>query len=177
VSTSSIHRNNKFCRTLRHSEKSKEGDAVNRCSSTQRHTRNQREDHGFTLVEILIAIVLVGILSAVVVVGISNLTSKGSSSACAASSDSARAGAVVYYTANAAYPTTLTQMTTSTGSGSTAIPAALTLPSSVTLNTAAITGPPAIAIGMQAAPAGSPPAWKLTMTAGVDGAAPLFVCT
>ena len=51
----------------------------------------RRDDRGFTLVEILIAIVLVGILSAVVVVGIGNLTSQGSSSACKASADASRA--------------------------------------------------------------------------------------
>jgi prepilin-type N-terminal cleavage/methylation domain-containing protein len=50
------------------------------------------DDRGFTLVEILIAIVLVGILSAVVVVGVGNLTSKGSSAACAASADAIRTG-------------------------------------------------------------------------------------
>ncbi len=37
----------------------------------------RQDDKGFTLIEILIAIVLVGILSAVAVIGISNLVSKG----------------------------------------------------------------------------------------------------
>ena len=41
----------------------------------------RQDDKGFTLIEILIAIVLIGILSAVAVVGISNLVSKGSTSA------------------------------------------------------------------------------------------------
>jgi prepilin-type N-terminal cleavage/methylation domain-containing protein len=47
-------------------------------------------DRGFTLVEILIAIVLVGVLSAVAVVGVGSLTSKGSSASCSASADAAR---------------------------------------------------------------------------------------
>jgi prepilin-type N-terminal cleavage/methylation domain-containing protein len=145
-------------------------------SSRRSQGSDGRDDKGFTLVEILIAIVLIGILSAVVVIGISNLTSKGSSSACTASLDAAKAGAVVYYASNNnAYPTTLAQMTTGSGSGATAIPAALTLPSNVTVNTAAITGPPAVAIGMQASPTGG--GWFLTMTAGVNNAAPTFACS
>ncbi|MCU1393202.1 MAG: hypothetical protein JWM34_1630 [Ilumatobacteraceae bacterium] len=131
------------------------------------------QDRGFTLVEILIAIVLVGILSAVVVVGISNLTSKGSTSACAASADAAKAGSVVYYASNNnAYPTTLTQLTTATGSGATAVPAALTLPANVTINTVVGTG--AAPIGTQAS---SGTSWYLTMTAGVNGAGPTFACS
>jgi len=145
---------------------------MNGCSRTMSKA-GRRDDNGFTLVEILIAIVLVGILSAVVVVGISNLTSKGAKSACQASLDAAKAGTVVYFTSNSAYPTTLTQLVTATGAGATAIPAALTLPSGVIINTVAATSPPA-AIGMQAQ---SGTAWQLTMTAGVNGAAPTFVCT
>lgn len=139
------------------------------------HDFDRTPDRGFTLVEILIAIVLVGILSAVVVIGISNLTSKGSSSACAASADAAKAGSVVYYASNTnTYPTTLTQMVTATGSGATLIPAALTLPANVTINTAVGTGTPGAPIGTQASNGTS---WYLTMTASVNGAAPTFVCT
>jgi prepilin-type N-terminal cleavage/methylation domain-containing protein len=117
----------------------------------------KREDKGFTLVEILIAIVLVGILSAVVVVGISNLTSKGSSSACKASADAAKAGAVVYYSTNSyAYPSTITAMTTSS-------PAALTLPSGVTVNSTGL-----VATG---------DGWTMTMTASSGGNAPTFACS
>ena len=79
----------------------------------------RQEDEGFTLIEILIAIVLVGILSAVAVVGISSLVSKGSSSACEASMDAAKAASAVYFTSNAnAYPATFTAVddrTASTG--------------------------------------------------------------
>jgi prepilin-type N-terminal cleavage/methylation domain-containing protein len=130
------------------------------------------DDKGFTLVEILIAIVLVGILSAVVVVGIGNLTSKGSSTACSASLDAAKSGSVVYYTTTNAYPATLAAMTVATTTP--VAPAALTLPSGVTVNAAAITGPPAVAIGMQAS---SGTNWFLTMTPGTAGAAPTFVCS
>jgi prepilin-type N-terminal cleavage/methylation domain-containing protein len=88
-------------------------------------------DQGFTLVEILIAIVLVGILSAVVVLGVSNLTSKGSDAACSASLDAARAGSQVYLVSNGSYPTTFTQMTTGASP-------ALSLPSGVAIDASGV---------------------------------------
>jgi prepilin-type N-terminal cleavage/methylation domain-containing protein len=90
------------------------------------HT-HQRSDNGFTLVEILIAIVVVGILAAVVVIGISSLTSKGNTTACTASRDAALAGSTVHYTNNTKYPTTFTDMTTASE---------LTLPSGVAIKDA-----------------------------------------
>ena len=115
-------------------------------------------DRGFTLVEILIAIVLVGILSAVVVVGIGNLTSQGSSSACTASLDAAKAGSVVYYASHSnAYPATFSDLT----SGTALVPAALTLPSGATVNATTVTQ-------------GS---WTLTMTPGSGFTAPTFACS
>ena len=120
-------------------------------------------DDGFTLIEILIAIVLVGILSAVAIVGISNLTSRGSAASCAASADAARAGTAVYYTATLAYPTTLQQMTT-------LVPPALILPPGATLNAAAVGTSP---IGTLA----STPGWTLAMSAGVAGGPPTFACS
>lgn len=113
-------------------------------------------DQGFTLMEIVIAIALVGILSAVAVVGIGSLTSKGSKSACTSSLDAAKAASVVHFAGSAAYPTSLTQMTTTN-------PAELTLPSGVTLN-----GNGRVARGS---------GWTLTMTVGANGQPPTFVCT
>ncbi len=113
----------------------------------------RQDDKGFTLIEILIAIVLVGILSAVAVVGISNLVSKGTTSACSASRDAAIAGSAVYFANNAnTYPTSFTQLTTA--------PAAFTAPSGSTVAAQTVTN-----------------GWVLTMTAGVGTAAPTFVCT
>jgi type IV pilus assembly protein PilA len=130
----------------------------NTTPSPARHTSAAADrDHGFTLVEILISIVLVGILSAVVVVGIGNLTSKGSSSACLASLDAAKAAAVVHYTSgNNTYPATMTAMTTSN-------PPSLTLPTGVTLN----------GTGLVATGSG----WTLTMTPGTGGLPPTFACS
>jgi prepilin-type N-terminal cleavage/methylation domain-containing protein len=57
-------------------------------------------DHGFTLIEILIAIVLVGILSAVAVLGIGGLLGKAKASACAAERDSLTTAVTAYLTLN-----------------------------------------------------------------------------
>ena len=111
-------------------------------TGSTRHLR-LRDDSGFTLVEILIAIVLVGILSAVVVVGIGNLTSQGSTSACKASADAARAATTIHFTTTGSRPNTMTAMVTS---------GALTLPQGVTLDTTGL-----IATG---------DGWTMTMTPG-----------
>jgi prepilin-type N-terminal cleavage/methylation domain-containing protein len=125
---------------------------------------NQKKDQGFTLVEILIAIVVVGILAAVVVVGISSLTSKGNATACTASKDAATAGSTTYYAITGSYPATLTALTTAIGSGATATPAPLTLPSNVT-----------VASGGMATTGAT---WTLTMTtAGTSTTPPVFACT
>jgi prepilin-type N-terminal cleavage/methylation domain-containing protein len=118
---------------------------------------SKTQDKGFTLVEILIAIVVVGILAAVVVVGISSLTSKGNSTACTSSRDAAIAGATVHYANSGAYPTKISDMTGAT--------AELTLPSNVTVD----------ATVLIAKPTGG--GWTLTMTAGVGAAAPTWVCS
>ena len=119
----------------------------------------EKDDKGFTLIEILIAIVLVGILSAVAVVGISNLVSKGSTSACTATLDASKAATAVYFASNAnAYPTTFTQLTDATLPGG----AALTAPASTTVAATTIK---------------SGTSWTLTMTPGTGSAAPTFACT
>ena len=116
----------------------------------------QSRDEGFTLIEILIAIVVVGILSAVVVIGISSLTSKGNSTACGTSKDAAVAAAVVHYANTGSYPLKMSDMTT-------ASPVELALPSNIT-----------VAAGGMATTGAT---WTLTMTAGAAGVAPAFICT
>ncbi len=130
-------------------------------TNTNRGTMNthvkEDGDKGFTLVEILIAIVLIGILSAVAVVGISSLVSKGSTSACNATLDSSKAASAVYFASNTnTYPADFNALTSG------AAPA-LTLPSGVTIATATTLK--------------SGTSWTLTMTAGSATAAPTFACT
>jgi type IV pilus assembly protein PilA len=130
---------------------------IHNSSIIQDQVDGEKDDKGFTLIEILIAIVLVGILSAVAVVGISSLVKKGGDSACSATKDASVAATAVYFASNAnTYPTTFTSLTTAVGSN----PAPLTPPSGATVVAATITN-----------------GWVLTMTPGVSGAAPTFACT
>jgi prepilin-type N-terminal cleavage/methylation domain-containing protein len=120
-------------------------------------TKHQtRKDKGFTLIEIMIAIVVVGILSAVAVIGITSLTSKGNATACTASADAAKAAATVHYANTGVYPTTLTAMTSAT-------PKELELPSGVVPN------------GTGRATTGA--AWTLTISGGGAQIPPTFTCT
>jgi prepilin-type N-terminal cleavage/methylation domain-containing protein len=69
-------------------------------------------ERGFTLVELLVAIVVVGILTAVAIVGIGGLTDTAKKATCQSTIDSSRAAVASYYTKQApnAYPTTFKQM-------------------------------------------------------------------
>ena len=101
-------------------------------SNIQGKSDGEREDKGFTLIEILIAIVLVGILSAVAVVGISNLVSKGGKSACTATQDAATAASAVYFASTGGYPINFSVMTATS-------PPALTLQTGVTMSASPFT--------------------------------------
>jgi len=114
-----------------------------------------RSDQGFTLVEILIAIVLVGILSVVVVIGISNLTESGSSAACKASQDAATTASRGYLASTGSYPKFLSDMTAEPKP-------ALQLPSGYSVGSSKLSA--------------TVNDWKLTMTPGVGSAAPTFAC-
>ena len=123
-------------------------------------------DSGFTLVEILIAIVLIGVLSAVAVVGVTSLTSRGSESACAASLDASKAATVVYFAANDnTYPKDFEDLTSGNDP-------ALELPTEAK--------PMAISTGTRTRyvwSSVSTGTWTLTMTPGVGGAKPTFSCS
>ncbi len=119
-------------------------------------TDRRAHDQGFTLVEVVIAIVLVGILSAVVVVGVGQLTSRGTTAACGASADAARAGATTHLGSTGSHPTTFTAMTT-------ASPPSLTLPSGATIDA-----------GGRTATVGS---WTMVLVPGTGTGAPRFVCS
>lgn len=141
---------------------------------TNRSTEVGQDDHGFTLIEILIAIVLIGILSAVAVVGISNLVGKGGKSACNATRDSAIAASAVYFASNNnTYPVDFFQLAPGTAS------AAMTMPSGVesSVLTPIVWHAAPLVSGDVQVRSGS--AWTLIMTKGATTAdVPTFsVCT
>jgi prepilin-type N-terminal cleavage/methylation domain-containing protein len=69
-------------------------------------------DGGFTLVEMLVAIVLVGILTAVALVTLNGLNGNGSKAACTASRDAASAASLTYYANfHGNYPQTFDDLT------------------------------------------------------------------
>jgi prepilin-type N-terminal cleavage/methylation domain-containing protein len=63
-------------------------------------------EHGFTLVELLVAILLAGILAVVAIVGLTGITGAGNKSQCSTLLDAAKSAATTYYAKNGAYPAT-----------------------------------------------------------------------
>jgi prepilin-type N-terminal cleavage/methylation domain-containing protein len=141
---------------------------MNNSSIIQDQIDGEKDDKGFTLIEILIAIVLVGILSAVAVVGISSLVSKGGKSACTATADAAKAGSAVYFANYATYPADFLALTVDATNGP-----AMTMPAGVVATTG--TTPFPIIAGTLGVKSGT--TWTLTMTPGSATVAPVFTCT
>lgn len=122
-------------------------------------------DRGFTLVEILVAVVVVGILASVAVIGVQSLQRNGSLAACESSLDAAKAASVAYYAdssvaaAELSYPDSFEALTD-------ADPAFLELPTAATTPTATDTA------------FHSAEGWTLEMTsAGTATAPPVFSCS
>ncbi len=68
------------------------------------NTTIAKRDKGFTLVELLIVIVILGILSTVTVFAVSGITDRGSASACAADKKTVEVAVEAFYAQNNAYP-------------------------------------------------------------------------
>ncbi|MCU1365829.1 MAG: Endoglucanase [Ilumatobacteraceae bacterium] len=118
----------------------------------ERPTTRAPRGHGFTIVEILIAITLVGVLAAVVAVGVGSLTDDAASATCSASSDAARTATNTFLVTTQRYPASFLELTQS-GAG-----------------TPAMSAPPGATV---AANTLSTPQWTLTMS---NTSPPTFSC-
>ena len=118
---------------------------------------------GFTLVELLLAIVVVGVLTSVAIVGTGAVADKGSASSCGATADSARAASAIYFTNSnqSTFPSDFFQLT---------LPEkVLDIGSRVTPNP---TSTPALAPGDKVLTGSG---WTLTMSGG-GATEPSFAC-
>jgi len=78
----------------------------------QRVMRLQGAEEGFTLVELLIVIVILGVLSAVVVFSVVGVSNKSTTSACKSDAKSVETASETYYSQNSAYAPNVTALVT-----------------------------------------------------------------
>jgi general secretion pathway protein G len=73
----------------------------------QRLRAARHNDEGFTLVELLIVIVILGVLAGIVVFAVNGITDRGELAACKADVQSVQTAAEAYYAKNTDYPATV----------------------------------------------------------------------
>ena len=78
----------------------------------QRTTPRERAgESGFTLIEVMIVIVILGILAAITVFAVGGITDRGETSACKANLKNAEIAVEAYWAQNRTYPATLDELT------------------------------------------------------------------
>ena len=86
---------------------------------------------GFTIVELLVVIVVIGILAAITVVSYTGISQKANTTKALSNAQSVQNVAEIYFAQNQGYPTTITQFSDATLSAK--------LPTNITLQAAAVT--------------------------------------
>ena len=99
--------------------------------------QNEKKDRGFTLVELLIVIVILGILATVTVFAVRGMTDKAKTNTCAADRKAMEVAVEAFYADRGVYPTTAGIGTGTPSNG--LVPDFLRAPSP-NFNTVALTG-------------------------------------
>lgn len=66
--------------------------------------RRARRDEGFTLIEVLVVISILGVLAGIVVFAVAGVTDRGKTSACKTDKATVQTAVQAYYAVNSAYP-------------------------------------------------------------------------
>lgn len=100
--------------------------------------KSTRKDHGFTIVELLVVIVVIGILAAITIVSYTGVTARANKSANQANAGSVVSAAEAVYADTGAYPLTSTSSSTMLGylnAGVAKVPSGITVTSTTVLLT------------------------------------------
>jgi len=73
----------------------------------QRMIKRAREEGGFTLIELMIVIVILGILAGIVLFAVGGITDRGTTAACKTDLSTIQTGVEAYYAKNGTYPADL----------------------------------------------------------------------
>ncbi|MEO6713494.1 MAG: prepilin-type N-terminal cleavage/methylation domain-containing protein [Mycobacteriales bacterium] len=66
--------------------------------------RRARRDEGFTLIEVLVVISILGVLAGIVVFAVAGITDRGKTSACSTDKATVQTAIQAYYAVNSQYP-------------------------------------------------------------------------
>jgi prepilin-type N-terminal cleavage/methylation domain-containing protein len=85
--------------------------------------KTRQKDGGFTIVELLVVIVIIGILAAITIVSYSGITARASTQSNKSNASSVLSAAMVYYAGNGSYPSASSNALPALNNGDAKIPA------------------------------------------------------